>query len=94
MVRLGTHFKIPGVGFWHDLGWVGDFFYTDVGIDVLVSFDLVDAAMSLVKRKEMTKYLYHHQEALWNKIFSSYFDESLMEKMIIDNWEKQLITLR
>jgi hypothetical protein len=90
---MGTHFKIPGLGFWHNLDWVGNYFKTEVGIDVLVSFDLIDAAMSLVRRKEMTKYLYHQQEALWNKIFMSYFDEHTLEKMIFENWEEHQIYL-
>ncbi len=73
------------LSFWHDLNWVGDYFKTDSGIDVLVSFNIVDAAMDLVKRKEMTKYLYHHQESLWNKIFIEYFGEEKMEEVIKEN---------
>ena len=74
--------------FWKGLGYVGDFYPTESGIDVLVSFNLVDTVMSLVKKKEMIKYLYHHQEALWNKIFSEFIGEEKMEEMIIDNFEK------
>lgn len=73
------------LSFWHDLNWVGDYFKTDSGIDVLVSFNLVDAAMDLVKQKEMTKYLYHHQESLWNKIFIEYFGEEKMEEIMRQN---------
>ncbi len=71
--------------FWHDLNWVGDFFRTDTGIDALVSFNLVDTAMSLVQEKELVKYLYHHQEALWNKIFTEYMSEEEMERLIQEN---------
>ncbi len=75
LVTIGD--AIDGFGedlrFWRDLGWVGDYFKDDVGNDVLVSFDLVDTVMSLVKQKELIKYLYHQQEALWNKIFTEYF---------------------
>ncbi|MDE1970493.1 MAG: hypothetical protein KGI50_02865 [Patescibacteria group bacterium] len=67
------------LGFWEDLDWVGDYFKDDVGDDILVSFDLVDTVMSLVQEKEMIKYLYHHQEALWNKIFSEYFSLGELE---------------
>lgn len=63
------------LAFWQDLGWVGDFFKDDTGVDILVSFNLVDTVMSLVKQKENIKYLYHHQEALWNRIFVKYFGE-------------------
>ena len=66
--------------FWHNLGWVGDYFKDEVGNDILVSFDLVDTVMSLVKQKELIKYLYHHQEALWNKIFIEYFNREELEK--------------
>lgn len=73
------------LSFWKDLNWVGDFYPTDTGIDVLVSFNLIDTAMSLVKEKELVKYLYHHQEALWNKIFSEYFGEDKMEEYMKEN---------
>lgn len=64
-----------GLDFWKGLGWVGDYFKTDVGVDVLTSFNLIDTTMALVMQKELVKYLYHHQEALWNKIFVGYFGE-------------------
>ncbi len=49
--------------------------------------------MALVQEKEMIKYLYHHQEALWNKIFSSYFGDEKMETMIRDDIEFGYIRL-
>jgi hypothetical protein len=46
--------------------------------------------MALVKQKELIKYLYHHQEALWNKIFSEYFSIEELEKLskdyIVKGW--------
>jgi len=78
------------LAFWENLNWIGGYFKTEAGIDVLVSFNLIDTAMSLVKEKELIKYLYHHQEALWNKIFCEYFSEEKMEesmkKNIIKGW--------
>jgi hypothetical protein len=76
--------KLPGfknnLGFWSGLGTIGDYFKTDIGTEVLVSFNLVDTIMALVKQKELIKYLYHQQEALWNKIYTSYFSrEQMME---------------
>jgi hypothetical protein len=68
------------LAFWHDIDWVGDYFKDESGIDVLVSFDLVDTVMSLVKEQEMRKYLYHHEEALWNKIFVEYFGRDKLEE--------------
>jgi hypothetical protein len=73
------------LAFWQNLNWIGDYFGTEAGIDVLVSFNLIDTAMSLVKEKELIKYLYHHQEALWNKIFSEYFGEEKMEELMKEN---------
>ena len=66
--------------FWQGLGWVGDYFKDSAGNDILVSFDLVDTVMSLVMKKELVKYLYHHQEALWNRIFIEYMGEDQLEK--------------
>jgi len=78
------------LAFWKELNWVGDYFNTESGVEILVSFNLIDTAMSLVKEKELIKYLYHHQEALWNKIFIEYFGEEKMEEMmkesIIRGW--------
>lgn len=70
----------PELSFWYDLDWVGDYFKDEIGNDILVSFNLVDTVMSLVKEKEMVKYLYHHQEAMWNKIFMGYFSKDELEK--------------
>lgn len=70
--------------FWQELGWVGDYFKDETGHDILVSFNLVDTVMSLVKQKEMVKYLYHHQEAMWNQIFSVYFGRDELEKKAVD----------
>ena len=77
--------KAGDMSFWQNLNWVGDYFKSDAGIDVLVSFNLIDTTMSLVKEKDMIKYLYHHQEALWNKIFSEYFSEAEMEEKMKEN---------
>lgn len=73
------------LAFWENLNWVGDYFRTETGIDVLVSFNLIDTVMSLVKEKEFVKYLYHHQEAMWNKVFCEYFGEEKMVQMMQEN---------
>jgi len=90
--RIGGYYGINDMSFWRDLNWVGDYFQTDVGIDALVSFNLIDTSMSLVKKKEMVKYLYHHQESLWNKIFSSYLGTDRMEEIIKENIVKGYIS--
>jgi hypothetical protein len=71
--------------FWEDLDWVGDYFSTVTGIEILVSFNFVDTTMSLLKERELIKYLYHHQEALWNKIFTEYFGYETLEKCLKEN---------
>jgi len=79
--------------FWQELDWVGDYFKTPTGIEVLVSFNLVDAVMALIREKELEKYLFHHQESLWNKIFVDYFGEDKLEEVIKDNFTKGYVEL-
>lgn len=78
-----------GLGFWNGMGWVSDFFHTDLGEDALISFNLGDVVMTLVKRKEV-RYLYHEQEALWNEIFTEYFSvkelEARTKRHIVEGW--------
>lgn len=82
---LGNSLGLKNFDFWQDLNWVGDYFVTETGVEVLVSFNLVDITMSLVQNKEMVKYLYHHQESLWNKIFASFVGWEKMEELIKEN---------
>lgn len=77
-----------GLGFWKDLDWVGDYFKDEVGHEVLVSFNLVDTVMALVKEKELIKYLYHHQEALWNRLVSNCVGEEKMVLLMKENMLK------
>lgn len=65
---------------WQELDFVGDFFG-----DQLVSFDLIDLIMSLVDKKSDRKYLYHQEEALWNKIFVEYLGRDIMNELIEKN---------
>lgn len=81
-------------GYWQGLDFVGDFFHDGIsgeGNEELISFDLIDLVMSLVKKGEI-KYLYHQQEALWNKIFIEYLGRDrvneLVEENIIDGFVK------
>jgi hypothetical protein len=87
LVKTATeinHFAMD-LAFWENVDWVGNHFKTESGAEVLVSFNLVDTVMSLVKEKELIKYLYHHQESMWNKIFSEYFGEAKMEDLMKEN---------
>jgi hypothetical protein len=78
--------------FWQELRWVGDFFPSEKEGELLVSFDLVDNIMSLVKKETLIKYFYHHQEALWNKIFREYIgSRDRLEELIVTNLDKGYI---
>ncbi len=74
-----------GIAFWKDLGPVGDYFISETGVPLLVSFNIVDTVMALVRQKELLKYVYHHQEALWNKIFVAYYGEEEMIEQVKQN---------
>jgi hypothetical protein len=72
---------------WQKLDFVGGFFsdgLTGVDDEELVSFDLIDLTMSLAKKGEI-KYLYHQQEALWNKIFIEYLGRDKMNELVEKN---------
>lgn len=81
---LGKNEDRLNLGYWTGLDFVGDFFRNGDGEDKLVSFDLIDLIMSLVKKGDI-KYLYHQQEALWNKIFSEYMGRERMNQLIEEN---------
>lgn len=89
---LGRNEGRLSLGYWTGLDFVGDFFKNNSGNEQLVSFDLIDLIMSVVKRVEI-KYLYHQQEALWNKIFSEYLGRETMNRMIEENIIKGFIEL-
>ena len=72
------------LGYWTGLDYVGDFFKDQNGQEQLVSFDLTDLIMSLVKKGQI-KYLYHQQEALWNKMFSEYQGRERMNELVEEN---------
>ena len=82
LMRLGEALNHKGadLSFWSGLDWVGDYFKDELGNNTLVSFNIVDAVMSLVKEKEMIKYLYHHEEAMWNEVFAAHFSYEELEK--------------
>lgn len=93
IASLGERSNIPELKFWQNLDWVGNYYKTESGIDVLVSFNLIDAVMDLVMEKNQIKYLYHHQESLWNKIFISFLGQEKTEDLIIKNFDKGFIEI-
>ena len=78
--------------FWIGLDFVGDYFKDRNGQEQLVGFNYIDLVMSLVKKGHI-KYLYHQQEALWNKIFLEYMGRETMNQLIEENIEKGFIEL-
>jgi len=92
IAKLSQKFDL-GFEFWKDLGPIGDFFKDESGVEVLVSFNFLDTVMSLFQEKEMIKYLYHHQEALWNKIFAEFLGEEKMRELLIENFDRGLIKI-
>jgi len=93
VATFSDRFPETDLGFWRDLDHVGDFYKTQAGVENLVSFNLIDTVMSLAMDKDMIKYLYHHQEAMWNKLFTEYVGgEEKMEDLIIDNFTKGYIS--
>lgn len=78
--------------FWLGLDWVGSYF--PGAKTELLSFDFIDTVMSLVAERDMLKYLYHQQEALWNKIFEGYMgDGDKLEHLIKKNLLQGYIAL-
>jgi len=92
IAKLSQKFEL-GLEFWEGLGPIGDFFKDASGVEIPVSFNFLDTVMSLFMEKEMIKYLYHHQEALWNKIFAELFGEEKMEQLIKDNFDHGFIKI-
>ena len=91
--NLGKRFSNIDLEMWLDLDWVGGFFKTKSGEENLVSFDLIDNWMALVNKDQQLKYLYHHQEALWNQIFEEYLGKDSVEKYLLDNFDKGFVEL-
>lgn len=88
IARFGERFPHLGLEFWNDLDFAGDYYPDSSGAEVLVSLNLIDTTMSLVQQKDLIKYLYHHQEALWNKLASEYIGKEKLEELIVDNFDK------
>jgi hypothetical protein len=92
--RLGERFENIDLEIWLGVDWIGGFFKNRAKKEELVSFDLVDNVMALVQKEQRIKYLYHHQEALWNHIFEEYMGAGNLEKMMIENFDKGIINLK
>ncbi len=78
------------LGWWAGLDFAGEVFMN--GKEELVSFGLIDLLMSLVQQGRQ-KYLYHQQEALWNKIFVEYMGRDRMKELTKAHIIEGFITL-
>jgi hypothetical protein len=80
--------------FWRGIDdFAGEIFPAGKKGEDIVSFDLLDNVISLT-HGGLGKYLYHQQEALWNKIFIEYMGEEKLEEMVVENLEKGYIELK
>ncbi len=80
--------------FWRGIDdFAGEIFPAGKRGEEIVSFDLLDNLISLT-HGGLGKYLYHQQEALWNKIFIEFVGEEKLEEMLVENIEKGVIELK
>jgi hypothetical protein len=81
------------LGWWSGLDFIGaEFPNATTGRQDLISFDLIDLLMALVRGSDHP-YLYHQQEALWNKIFIEYLGRERMQELIEENLVSGFIDL-
>jgi len=79
--------------FWNGVDdFVGEIFPAGKKGEEIVSFDLVDNIISLT-HGGLGKYLYHQQEALWNKIFIEFMGEEKLEEALLENIDKGFVEL-
>ncbi|MFH1461138.1 MAG: hypothetical protein ABIF84_01835, partial [Patescibacteria group bacterium] len=92
---FSQRFPDLGLDFWQSLDTAGDYFPLDgSGEEILISFDMFDNGISLIQQMGFeSKYLYHQQEALWNKVFIEYMGEQALDKLLRENLDKGFVTL-
>lgn len=91
--EFARSFPEAGLGFWDDTNYVAKYFPDQNG-ETLISFNLFDTGIALLKRAGFeAKYLYHQQEALWNEIFIRYMGQQALDKAMMENLDKGLISL-
>jgi len=93
ILKLGRRFPELGLDFWESCDSVGDLFSSETGEEKLISFDLIDNGISLLKQSSFeSKYLYHQQEALWNKIFIKFMNEEILDRVMKEEFEKGYVS--
>ena len=95
--KFFRRFPEIGLGFWQDSDALAGYFPLDTANGkerALVSFDLFDNGISLLRQDVFeNRQRYHQHEALWNKIFVDYIGEKTMESLMIENTNKGYVTL-
>ncbi len=92
--KFAQRFEDSNFEFWNDLDTIGDFFKNQEGKKELVSFDLYDIGISLLRQENfISKYLYHQQEALWNKLFIEYMGEGELDRVMMKYLNEGFVTL-
>jgi len=93
--RFNQRFPDAGLDFWQGLGTAGEYFSSGTSDkETLLSFDLFDNNFALCRRSGFeSKYLYHQQEALWNKVFTEYLGEEKFDKILMENLDKGFVIL-
>ncbi len=96
IAKLGDRFPELGLDFWDSLNFESDYFKKKInGEGTLISFGLIDNVISLTRKSNVdSKYIYHHHEALWNRIFEGYIGEKEMEKLVIEHFGEGFISLK
>ena len=89
--KLGKVAKNLSFHFDGETDWLATWLPTKNGKQVLVNFNFMDNAMSLMNKLPFEeRYYYHFHEALWNKIFTTYFGEDklldVVIKHLLDGW--------
>lgn len=92
--KFSQRFPEAGLSFWPGLDVVGDYFPDQDSESAFISFDLFDNGISFLRQKDFkNRFLYHQQEAFWNKVFNEYLGESALDKMMMENLDKGYLVL-
>ncbi len=94
IAKFAQRFENSGFEFWNDLDTAGEFFKNNQDKKELISFDLYDIGISLLRQEKfISKYLYHQQEALWNQLFIEYMGEGELDRLMMDHLDKGFVSL-
>lgn len=84
--RFSSAHPETGIGFWTGLETVAEKFKINSSEEAIISFNLFDNNISLLKEAKFnSRFNYHYPEALWNRIFSEYMGEEKLEKALMEN---------